>query len=66
MEEGNGVRAEFCLMLVQTGGGLVLLGNPGRGMGDLLFQPFCVLANLNLVLGGMGIYLGLGVKEVLD
>ena len=33
-------------------------------MGDFLFLPFCVLTNLTLVLGGMGMYLGLGVEEV--
>ena len=33
-------------------------------MGDFLFLLLCVLANLPLVLGGMGIYLGLGVEEL--
>ena len=37
---------------------------PGGGMGDLLFLLLCVLSNLPLVLGGMGIYLGLGMEEV--
>ena len=41
-----------------------MLGIPGGGTGDFLFLPFCVLSNLPLVLGGMGIYLGLGMEEV--
>ena len=51
-------------MLVQSGAGAALLVSPGESTGDLLFLPFCVLANLTLVLGGMGMYLGLGVEEV--
>ena len=58
------MREEFCLLLVRTGAGAALLGIPGEGTGDLLFVPFCVLANLPLVMGGMGMYLGLGVEEV--
>ena len=41
-----------------------MLGSPGDGTGDLLLLPFCVLANLTLVLGWMGMYIGLGVEEV--
>ena len=61
---GGGVRAEYRLLLVWAGAGEALLGIPGGGTGDLLFLPFCVLANMPLVLGGMGMYLGLGVEEV--
>ena len=41
-----------------------MLLSPGGRTGDLLFLPLCVLADLPLVLGGMGMYLGLGVEEV--
>ena len=61
---GGGVRAEFGLLLVRAGTGAALLGIPGGGTGDFSFLPFCVLANLPLVLVGMGIYLGLGVEEL--
>ena len=61
---GGGVQSEFRLLLVRSGAGAALLGSPGEGAGDLLFLAFSVLANLNLVLGGMGMYLGLGVEEV--
>ena len=61
---GGGVRAEYRLLLVWAGAGEALLGSPGGGTGDLLFLPFCVLVNMPLVLGGMCLYLGLGVEEV--
>ena len=52
--------------MVQAGAvaGAVFLGIPGGGTGDLLFLPFCVLENLPLVLGGIGMYLGLGAEEL--
>ena len=61
---GGGVWSEFHLLLVRTGSGAALLVSPGESTGDLLFLPFCILSNLPLVLGGMGMYLGLGVEEV--
>ena len=51
-------------MLVREGSGASLLGIPGGGTGDLLFLLLCVLSNLPLVLGGICIYLGLGMEEV--
>ena len=50
--------------MVQVGPRAALLGSLGGGTGDLLFLPFCVLANLPLVLGGMVMYLGLEVEEL--
>ena len=41
-----------------------MLGIPGVRTGDLLFLPSCVLSNMPLVFGGMGMYIGLGVEEV--
>ena len=52
------------MLMVWAGSGAALLGRPGGGVSDFLFLPFCVLANLPLVLGGMGMYLVLGVEEV--
>ena len=50
--------------MVRAGAGAELLGSPKGGTGDLLLLPFYALANLPLVLGGMGMYLVLGVEEV--
>ena len=50
--------------MVRAGAGAELFGSPEGVTGDLLLLPFYALANLPLVLGGMGMYLVLGVEEV--